>query len=138
MLIHVVQKSLLFSSERNDNYMTSFSISLKLIKHLLNKFLKRKQNAWLIFLLFNQLQWVWYTTKHWNNCKSKAISFRNDEAKIFCLYTSRFYIKIGRDTFIEKPYLIWPFAVVVGTCFVLMLLFMVSLLCFYGTLATTN
>lgn len=35
-----------------------------------------------------------------------------------------FYIKIGRDTFIDKPYLIWPFAVVVGTCFVLMLLFM--------------
>lgn len=35
-----------------------------------------------------------------------------------------FYVKISRDEFIDKQYLIWPFAVVVGTCFVLMLLFM--------------
>ncbi|XP_062576575.1 E3 ubiquitin-protein ligase RNF13-like isoform X1 [Saccostrea cucullata] len=35
-----------------------------------------------------------------------------------------FYIKIEKDDFFDKPYLIWPFAVVVGTCFILMLLFM--------------
>ncbi|XP_056006376.1 E3 ubiquitin-protein ligase RNF13-like isoform X2 [Ostrea edulis] len=35
-----------------------------------------------------------------------------------------FYIKIEKDELFDKPYLIWPFAVVVGTCFVLMLLFM--------------
>lgn len=41
----------------------------------------------------------------------------------------RFLIKIDTDGFDMKPYLLWPFAIVVGTCFVLMLIFMLVRFC---------
>lgn len=41
----------------------------------------------------------------------------------------RYMIKIDNDSFDFKPYLLWPFAIVVGTCFVLMLIFMLVRFC---------
>ncbi|VDI25958.1 E3 ubiquitin-protein ligase RNF13-like isoform X1 [Mytilus galloprovincialis] len=48
---------------------------------------------------------------------------------VFNASDGRYLVKIDKEGFDFKPYLLWPFAIVVGTCFVLMLIFMLVRFC---------
>ncbi|CAC5378504.1 RNF13 [Mytilus coruscus] len=48
---------------------------------------------------------------------------------VFNASDGRYLVRIDKEGFDFKPYLLWPFAIVVGTCFVLMLIFMLVRFC---------